>query len=127
MITQEIDYHQPTTIKEAMLLLRDGPDETKIIAGGMSLVPMMTLGLVAPERLVSLRRVKELVGIKEERKALVVGAMTPHYQVATHELVRLHAPLLAETAHLIGDVQVRNRGTIGGSFCIPSDNASGDP
>lgn len=125
MITAELDYQAPADLKEALRLVSANPD-AKLISGGMSLVPMMTVGLVAPELLVSLKNVAELKGITEERKHLVIGAMTSHREVATHPLVRAHAPLLADTAALIGDVQVRNRGTIGGSVAH-SDPAANYP
>ena len=92
-----------------------GRNGAKPLAGGMSLIPMMKLRLAAPEHLVDLGRIKDLNYIREEGGALHIGATTTHYEVESSALVRAKCPLLAETASAIGDVQVRNMGTIGGS------------
>ncbi len=115
MITRSFDFQAPAGLGEALRLLAADPDGARPLSGGMTLVPMMTLGLVAPERLIDLKGVPELAGIREEPDAVVVGATTTHHEIATALLVREHAPLLADAAALVGDVQVRNRGTIGGS------------
>jgi len=112
MIPQVFDYSAPTTLDEALDLLQGG---AKPLAGGMSLIPMMKLRLAAPEQLVDMGRIKELNYIREESGTLRLGAMTTHYEVESSALVRAKCPLLAETAAAIGDVQVRNMGTIGGS------------
>ena len=113
MIAQNFEYESPTSLKEALALLSTG--DTKVLAGGMSLIPMMKLRLAAPERLVDLRRVPGLTGIKEAGGSIVIGAMTTHHEIEDSPLLRAKCPLLAETASHIGDVQVRNMGTIGGS------------
>ena len=113
MIAQNFDYESPTTLQEALTLLSTG--DTKVLAGGMSLIPMMKLRLAAPERLVDLRQVPGLTGIKESGGSIVIGAMTTHQDIEDSPLLRAKCPLLAETASNIGDVQVRNMGTIGGS------------
>jgi carbon-monoxide dehydrogenase medium subunit len=113
MIAQNFEYESPTTIQDALALLSIG--DTKILAGGMSLIPMMKLRLAAPERLVDLSRIPGLSGIKESGTSLIIGAMTTHHEVEDSPLLRAKCPLLAETASNIGDVQVRNMGTIGGS------------
>jgi carbon-monoxide dehydrogenase medium subunit len=113
MIAQNFDYESPTTIKEALALLSTG--DTKVLAGGMSLIPMMKLRLAAPERLVDLSRIPGLTGIKESAGSIVIGAMTTHQAIEDSALLRAKCPLLAETASHIGDIQVRNMGTIGGS------------
>jgi len=112
MIPQVFDYSAPTTLDEALDLLQGG---AKPLAGGMSLIPMMKLRLAAPEQLVDMGRIKELNYIREESGTLSLGAMATHYEVESSALVRAKCPLLAETAAAIGDVQVRNMGTIGGS------------
>ena len=112
MIAQPFDYSAPKTLDEALGLLASG---AKPLAGGMSLIPAMKLRLAAPERLVDLGRVKELNYIRESDGTLRIGATTTHYDVESSPLVRGKCPLLAETAAHIGDVQVRNMGTIGGS------------
>lgn len=126
MITNEIDYQAPDNVKGVLLLLNADPFNSKILAGGMSLVPMMTLGLVGPQTLISLRNIPELNQVQDSQNHISIGAMTPHYQVASHPLVLEHAPMLAEAASLVGDVQVRNRGTIGGSL-VHADPAANYP
>lgn len=112
MIPQPFEYSAPKTLDEALSLLAAG---AKPLAGGMSLIPMMKLRLTAPERLVDLGRIKDLNYIREQGSAIHVGATTTHYAIESSALLRGKCPLLAETAAHIGDVQVRNMGTIGGS------------
>ena len=113
MIPQAFEYSRPATLAEALQLLADG--EKKILAGGMSLIPMMKLRLAAPEHLVDLGRVPGLAAIIEEDGIVRIGALTTHYQIESSTLLLGRCPLLAVTAAHIGDVQVRNVGTIGGS------------
>lgn len=112
MIPQQFEYSAPKTLDEALGLLAEG---AKPLAGGMSLIPMMKLRLASPEHLVDLGRVKDLSYIREQGGELHIGATTTHHDVESSALVRGKCPLLAETASHIGDVQVRNMGTIGGS------------
>jgi len=112
MIPQQFEYSAPKTLDEALGLLAEG---AKPLAGGMSLIPMMKLRLAAPEHLVDLGRIKDLSYIREQGGELHIGATTTHHEVESSALVRGKCPLLAETASHIGDVQVRNMGTIGGS------------
>ncbi|HZO80427.1 MAG TPA: xanthine dehydrogenase family protein subunit M [Candidatus Binataceae bacterium] len=116
MITQEFDFHAPRRLDEVLRLLADNGEGAKLLAGGMSLVPMMTLGLVQPRMVVSLNHVAGLAYVREDAGALVIGAGTTHAEVARDPLIARHCPLLADAARHIGDVQVRNRGTIGGSL-----------
>lgn len=120
MIPQTFDYSAPKTLEEALGLLAGG---AKPLAGGMSLIPMMKLRLAAPEHLVDLGRLKDLTYIREEGGAIHVGATTTHYAVESSALLRSKCPLLAETASNIGDVQVRNMGTIGGSIAHADPSA----
>ena len=113
MIPQEFDYSRPTTVQEAVDLLADG--EAKVLAGGMSLIPLMKLRLSAPEHVVDLGRIPELNRIAEDGGSLHLGALLTHHQVASSDLVQEKCPLMAETAAHIGDAQVRNMGTLGGS------------
>ncbi len=113
MIPQEFDYAAPRTLNEALNLIAAGG---KPLAGGHSLIPLMKLRLAAPEQLVDLRRIDGLNRIEERGGALHIGAMATHYEVESSALLRSRCPLLAETAAHIGDVQVRNMGTIGGSI-----------
>ena len=114
MIAQSFDYSAPTSLDEALKLLSG--DDTKVLAGGMSLIPLMKLRLAAPAQLVDIARVADLNYIREDGGALRIGATTTHYQVESSALVRSKCPLLAEAATNIGDIQVRNTGTIGGSI-----------
>jgi carbon-monoxide dehydrogenase medium subunit len=113
MIAQNFEYTAPSSLKEALGLLAGS--DVKILAGGMSLVPMMKLRLASPMRLVDLSRVPGLSGITEDKGSIRIGAMTTHHEIEDSALLRGKCPLLAETATNIGDVQVRNMGTIGGS------------
>ena len=113
MFPFEFDYSAPATLQEALGLLASG--EAKVLAGGMSLIPLMKLRLAAPARLVDISRVPGLNEISEQGGVLRIGALATHYQIESSPLVRSRCPLLAEAASAIGDVQVRNMGTIGGS------------
>jgi carbon-monoxide dehydrogenase medium subunit len=113
MIPQEFEYSAPATLQEALSLIESG--DRKILAGGMSLIPLMKLRLASPGEVVDLARVPGLSGISESDGVVRIGAMTTHYQIETSPVIRAKCPLLGETAGLIGDVQVRNMGTIGGS------------
>jgi carbon-monoxide dehydrogenase medium subunit len=114
MIAQNFEYSAPASLNEALNLLGNG--EAKALAGGMSLIPLMKLRLATPEQVVDLGRIPGLNYIKEDNGVLRIGATTTHYDVESSPLVRASCPLLAEAASNIGDVQVRNRGTIGGSI-----------
>jgi carbon-monoxide dehydrogenase medium subunit len=111
----EFTYHRATSLEEAVRLLgADG--DTRILAGGHSLLPLMKTRLVSPSALVDIGRIPGLAEIAEDGEAVRVGALATHATVAGSQLVRSRCPMLAETAGLIGDPQVRNRGTIGGSL-----------
>ncbi len=109
------EYHRPASVAEAVRLLREKP-EAKLLAGGHTLIPTLKQRLAQPSDLVDLGGIAELRGIREEGGALVIGAATPHGEVETSDLVRRTIPALAHLAGEIGDPQVRNRGTIGGSI-----------
>lgn len=116
MITNELHYENPKDLASALELLEKHGDGAKVLAGGMSMVPMMTLGLMVPDAIISLNHISELAFVRDNGDSISVGATTRHSDVASSDLVRNSLPLLAETAGLIGDVQVRNRGTMGGSI-----------
>jgi len=116
MIPASFDYHAPTSLDEAVRLLAEAGDEGKLLAGGQSFLPVLRLRLAAPETVVDLGHVEELRGVREDGGTLVIGAMTPHHEVATNELVRRHARVLSEAAATVADPQVRHRGTIGGAL-----------
>ncbi len=113
MIAQDFEYSAPTNLKDALALLAQ--DDAKVLAGGMSLIPILKLRLAAPAQLVDIGRIADLNFIHDEGGTLRIGATTTHYQVESSPLVRSKCPLLAEAAAHIGDIQVRNMGTIGGS------------
>jgi CO/xanthine dehydrogenase FAD-binding subunit len=110
------DYLSPTSVEEALALLADLGDGAKPLAGGQSLVPLMNFRLVRPQHVVDLNGLGELAGIREDDGHLVIGAMTRQRAVETSALVSDRCPLLAEAMPQIGHVQIRNRGTVGGSL-----------
>lgn len=114
MFAAEFEYHRPKTVAEAVKLLRKVKG-SRLLAGGHSLLPAMKLRLASPAALIDISRIAELVGIKSAKGGLKIGAMTTHAAIAESDVVRKYCPVLAETAGIIGDQQVRNRGTIGGS------------
>jgi aerobic carbon-monoxide dehydrogenase medium subunit len=116
MSAASFEYHVPTTIQEAIALLTQYDGEAKILAGGHSLLPIMNLRLAQPKALIDIGKIPGLSGIREENGSIVIGAMTTHYLVESSSLLKQKVPILPETAAVIGDVQVRNRGTIGGSI-----------
>jgi carbon-monoxide dehydrogenase medium subunit len=111
----EFTYQRPTSLDEAIGLLA-GNGDTRPLAGGHSLLPMMKLRLAEPQAIVDIGRIPDLDGIEVEGDDLRIGALATHASVATSELVREKCRVLATTAEGIGDRQVRNRGTIGGSL-----------
>ena len=121
----EFNYHRPASLDEAARLLSEHADASAL-AGGMTLIPTMKMRLASPSDLVDLSGIDGLDGIAEDGNALVIGAMARHAAVAASELVRSTIPALADLAESIGDAQVRNRGTIGGSLAN-SDPAADYP
>ena len=120
MFAERFEYTVPKTIDEALHLLAAG---AKPLAGGMSLIPMMKLRLAAPAHLVDLGKLKDLNYIRESDGALHIGATTTHDDLERSPILQEKCPLLAETAAAIGDVQVRNMGTIGGSVAHADPSA----
>jgi len=116
MIPAKFDYHAPDTIESALELIGQFADDCKILSGGHSLIPLLKLRLAAPTALVDIGRIKELDYIRVDGTTLRIGALSTHGAIASSELVRKSCPLLSQTAAFIGDPQVRNRGTIGGSI-----------
>jgi carbon-monoxide dehydrogenase medium subunit len=116
MIPAQFDYVAPQTLAEALTLLAERPDDAKILAGGHSLIPAMKLRLAQPQVLIDIARIKDLSYIREESGQIRIGATTTHYQIESSDLLKSICPLLPEAASYIGDVQVRNKGTIGGSL-----------
>lgn len=124
MIPANFEYSAPSTLQEALSLLQDG--SSKPLAGGMSLIPLMKLRLLSPPHIVDLGRIRDLRYIREEADGIHIGAMTTHYDVESSGLLREKCPLLSETVVHIGDVQVRNMGTLGGSL-VHADPAADYP
>lgn len=115
MIPAAFEYHRPRDVAEVLQLLRQLPD-AKLLAGGHSLLPMMKLRLVSPAHVVDLGRIEALRFIRQDGPTLVIGALATHWMIESSAVVTKTVPLLAEAAAGIGDVQVRNAGTIGGSL-----------
>ena len=116
MIAQNFDYVAPTSLGEAVNLLQKHAGRAKIVAGGHSLIPMMKLRLAAPEFLIDIGRIPELSYVKEDGGKIRIGALTTHHTIETSDAIRGRFSALADAAGLIGDIQVRNKGTIGGSI-----------
>jgi len=116
MIPAPFEYVAPKTLEEALRLVERHGDEAKILAGGHSLLPLMKLRLAQPRYVIDIGRLRGMSYIREENGRIAIGALTTHADVAASDLLRAKCPLLAETAAQIGDVQVRNRGTLGGSL-----------
>jgi carbon-monoxide dehydrogenase medium subunit len=114
MIPQNFEYSTPNNLNEALALLAGG--NAKVLAGGMSLSPLMKLRLASPDHLVDLSRISDLKSIREESGNIHIGSTATHYDIESSPVIRGKCPLLAEAASNIGDVQVRNMGTIGGSI-----------
>lgn len=121
----EFNYHRPTSLDEARKILGDN-DEAKLLAGGMTLLPTMKMRLASPSDLVDLSNIEGLADIIDSGDAIEVGAMVCHAEVAASDVVRAAIPALSDLANSIGDAQVRNRGTIGGSVAN-SDPAADYP
>jgi carbon-monoxide dehydrogenase medium subunit len=122
MTLQPFAYRRPQSLEDALRSWADTPS-ARLMAGGMSLLPMMKMELAAPPAIIDLGGVEDLAGIDEEDGRIRVGAMTRHARLAAHPLVRRHAAVLAQAASKIGDPQVRNRGTIGGSLAHADPSA----
>lgn len=120
------DYHPATSVDEAIALLQQYGDEAKLLAGGHSLLPTMKLRLAQPGHLIDLGRISGLSYIREDGGVVAVGAMTRYVDIERSEVLKEHFALLPEGVAQIGDPQVRNRGTIGGSIAH-SDPAADTP
>ena len=126
MIPTAFEYLRPRTLDEAVALLELHGDDAKLLAGGHSLIPAMKLRLAQPKTLIDIGRVGDLSYIRDQGGKIAIGAMTTHYDVESSALLGDRCPLLPEVASQIGDVQVRNRGTIGGSL-VHADPAADWP
>ena len=116
MIPTAFDYQRATSLDDALNKLAAANGAGRLIAGGHSLVPLMKLRLSEPTVLIDIAHVPDLAGIREQDGVIEIGALTVHHDIATSSLLRQQCPMVADTAGVIGDPQVRNRGTIGGSL-----------
>jgi len=126
MIPAEFQYVKATSVSEAVSLLSQHGHEAKVISGGHSLIPAMKLRLNRPAVLVDVSGISEMNSINEDGDSVVIGANCTHKAVQTSDLVKSQVNVLSQTAGVIGDVQIRNRGTIGGSLAH-ADPASDYP
>ena len=115
MIPGSFDYFVPRSIPEAIELLSAHRDDVKVLSGGQSLLPLMKMRLSKPGYIVDIGKIPGLDGVVEEGDSLVLGALVTHAQIEHSELLQKRCPLLPQTAATIADIQIRNRGTIGGS------------
>jgi carbon-monoxide dehydrogenase medium subunit len=116
MIPESFEYHAPRNLAEATRLVGQFGSDGKLLAGGHSLVPLMKLHLAAPKHLIDIAGISELNYIREKGDRIEIGALATHFQLESSDLLKSRCPLLPETAREIGDVQVRNKGTLGGSL-----------
>ena len=116
MFPESFEYVSLATVSEAAQFLKQHPEDAKILASGQSLIPILKLRLASPRFVVDIGRIQELKAIREDNGNLEIGSLVRHVEIERSPVVARCCPLLAETAGEIGDVQVRNRGTIGGSL-----------
>ena len=121
----DFNYHRPMEIEEAVSLYKSA-DDPMYLSGGMTLIPTMKQRLAEPTDVIDLSGLRELTGIKSLKDKMSIGAFTRHNEVANHEAIQTKLPVLSKLASAIGDNQVRNRGTIGGSVAN-SDPAADYP
>src|SRR5579862_8530266 len=125
MIPVAFDYQKVNTLDEAIAALSN--TDSKILAGGHSLIPAMKLRLSRPSKLVDIAGIGELKGIREEDGEIVIGAGTTHADIANDDLIKKELSFFVQGASIIGDIQVRNYGTIGGSLAHADPAADWPP
>ena len=116
MIPPQFDYVKASSIDEAVAALAEHGDEAKVLAGGQSLIPLLRLRLAYPGTLVDVGDIEEMLGVRDDGDAIVIGASVTHADVIANALVQQHAPLVVKAAATVADRQVRHRGTFGGSL-----------
>src|SRR5258707_9630105 len=126
MIPAAFDYVRPSSLSEALDLLAKHGDDAKVLAGGHSLIPAMKLRLSQPKILIDIGRIADLRSVNQQNGKIAIGDLTTHYEIESSDLLKRSCPLLPDVAGKIGDVQVRNKGTIGGS-CAHADPAGDWP
>jgi carbon-monoxide dehydrogenase medium subunit len=125
MYPSAFEYYRPASVPDVIKLLQQHPD-AKLLAGGHSLLPLMKLRLLSPSAVIDLAGISGLSGVREEGDDIVIGAATTYDELLNSDLIRRTLPIIAEAADVVGDLQVRNRGTIGGSLAH-ADPASDMP
>lgn len=123
MIPATFDYLRADNADAALSALAENGDDAKLLAGGQSLLPLMKLRLATPAVLVDVSRARDLAYVRRDGDTVAIGALTRHCDVARDETVTSHLPMLAHVASLVGDPQVRHRGTIGGSVAHADPSA----
>ena len=123
MIPIAFDYHRASSLDDALKAVAAAGGNGKFVAGGHSLVPLMKLRLSEPGTLIDIARIPELAGIRDKDGRIEIGATTVHHAVATSTLLQDRCPIVSEAAATIGDTQVRNRGTLGGSLAHADPSA----
>ena len=121
MIPSKFDYVRPNSVDEAVAALKAGGEDSKVITGGQSMLPLLRLRLAAPSILVDCARIDEMKGVKDNGDSVTIGAATTHWDVLHNDIVKTHVKLLADATATVADPQVRHRGTLGGAL------AHGDP
>ncbi len=116
MIPSQVAYRKPDNINDALQLVNDLADDCKILAGGHSLIPVMRLRLNDPENLIDITGIAELKVIRDNENSITIGACATHAEISRNEAIQQNAPMISKAAGMIGDIQVRNFGTIGGSI-----------
>jgi carbon-monoxide dehydrogenase medium subunit len=116
LFPRSFEYFAPETVRETTAMLQKYGEDAKVLAGGMSLIPVMKFRLASPTYIIDINRLSGLRYIKELGNRVVIGALTRHHAIETSKLIQQKLHLMSETASWIGDPQVRNRGTIGGSL-----------
>jgi carbon-monoxide dehydrogenase medium subunit len=122
MVPRKFEYHVPTSVGEATALLKKYGSDAKVLAGGMSLIPVMKLRLGSPAHIVDINRIPGMEYIRQAGGNIVIGALTNYHDIQNSKLIKEKAFILSECASLVGDPQIRNMGTLGGSLshCDPS-------
>ena len=126
MYAAPFDYARPTSLDEAISLLSRHGDEAKLLAGGHSLIPAMKLRLAQPKVVIDIARLEVLRTVEERGDRIAIGALVTHAEIAANRMLAARCPLLGQAAATIGDVQVRNKGTLGGSL-VHADPAADWP
>ena len=119
MYPQEFEYFCPETLEDAVGLLSKYGEEARVLAGGQSLIPLMKLRLASPKYLIQLGGIQGLSTIEEQDGMISFGALTRHAEVEESSLVQAKLPMMHDAVSMIGDVQIRNLGTIGDAWFTP--------